>query len=308
VELERGGSGDGLGGPAPDAEVDLHATQTSLVDVGFFRAFGIPVLSGREFRAADTVPGANAVIVNRTFVEEVLGGGDPIGRRFRFPAGVGDGSGAEPPPWLEVVGLVADLPSTMGGKAASRMFYRPLVPGDVYPLHLAVRVQGTTPAEFTNRVRAVAMSVDPVLRFGTVAPLDDAVARAGEGERILKLVVVALGFSALLLSGAGISALMSFTVTQRRREIGIRLALGAARYQVIFNVLRRALRQVGVGLALGVLGSALLMKLLGQSMDAKDWMLVAMNAALMAAIGTVAAIDPARRGLEVEPTEALKGE
>jgi hypothetical protein len=197
----------------------------------------------------------------------------------------------------------------MGGKAARTMFYRPLVPGDVYPLNLAIRVRGTTPTEFADRLRSVAMSVDPMLRFATGDPLVFAVARAGEGPRIIALVVALLSFSVLLLSGAGISALVSFTVTQRRREIGIRLALGAARYQVIFNVLRRALGQVGIGLGLGVLASPLLMRLLGQDMrSAKDWMLVAVGAALMVAIGSMAALDPARRGLEVEPTEALKSE
>jgi predicted permease len=290
-----------------EAEVDLHATQFMPVDVGFFRAFGIRVQSGRDFQAADTLPEANAVIVNRVFVDEVLGGADPIGRRFRFPAPRDDDS-AEPGPWLEIVGLIGNVASSMGRSTATPMFYRPLATGSVYPLGLAIRLRGTTPAEFGNRVRALAMSVDPMLRFGTVAPLDDVVWKAAEDTRILELVVAALSLSALLLSGAGISALMSFTVTQRRREIGIRLALGAARYQVIFNVLRRALRQVGIGLALGALGSMLLFKVAGQNMSPKDLMLLVINAALMVVVGVVAAIAPARRGLEVEPTEALKAE
>jgi ABC-type antimicrobial peptide transport system permease subunit len=124
---------------------------------------------------------------------------------------------------------------------------------------------------------------------------------------LLGLVMVAL--SVVLLSAAGIYALTSFTVAQRRREIGIRSALGARRGRVLADVLSRAMRQIGLGIVIGVAGSGALVRLAGESSDFGGLVVRLFQvAALMAGVGIAASIGPARRALQVQPTEALRSD
>jgi putative ABC transport system permease protein len=118
-----------------------------------------------------------------------------------------------------------------------------------------------------------------------------------------------VALSVVLLSAAGIYALMSFTVSRRRREIGIRSALGATSGRVLSGVLARALKQVGLGIAIGTAFAGALSKLAGASANASELVIMLIQvAALMAVVGVLASIGPARRALRVQPTEALKGE
>jgi hypothetical protein len=213
--------------------------------------------------------------------------------------------------WYEIVGVVDDFPGTaveQSGKARGTL-YHPLVPGQIHPVNLAVRVRGTTPTAFAPRLREITTALNPTLQLRETRPMDE-VMRSEQGA--MRLAALALGLvtaSVLLLSAAGIYALMSFTVAQRRREIGVRSALGADPRQILWSVSSRALRQLVVGLVAGAATAAMVDRLTGgELMGGQGAVLVPGISMLMLAVGLLAAIGPARRGLRIQPTEALRAD
>jgi len=292
------------------------------VELDFFDAFDVPVLAGRGFQPADVsaeaglrIAGARSgqgvVIVNRSFAQQVLGGGDPLGRRVRPALKEREATAESVPrgPWYEIVGVVPDFPQAAGSSTFVPKVYHPLVPGAVHPVTLAVHVRGADPTTFAGRLRDLSVAVDPMLRLGSVRTLD------GPGEdieraldRFIFVAVVLVTLSVVLLSAAGIYALMSFTITRRRREIGIRAALGAGPRRVLASVLARAVGQIALGIAIGVGIIGLMLATSEKGMTGGAVLLLLSVAALMAAVGLMAALGPARRALRIQPTEALKAE
>src|SRR5688572_4587265 len=272
------------------------------VDSDFFDAFDLRVLTGRAFGASDFDAGETAaVVVSSAFVEHMLGGEAPLGRRLRY-APESPGAAEPPQPWFEIVGVVSNL--TNGGGPAHARIYHPLA-DNVYPVNVSIRIRGSAPETFAGRAREVALAVDPMLRLANVATVERVLRDADADEQIVIQVIVAIALSALLLAAAGISALMSVTVARRRREIGILMALGAPSHRVLGSVLARAARQ----LAIGILGGIVLLGmffLADGDVDIKDAIIFAQIAGGMTIVGIVAAIAPARRGLRIQPTEALR--
>ncbi|HEY0035551.1 MAG TPA: ABC transporter permease, partial [Longimicrobium sp.] len=231
------------------------------VDHEFFNTFDVPVLTGRAFHAGEMDTAATSVIVNRTFVRQFLGDGNVLGRRVRYDS---TGGGSKPTEvamgrWYEIVGVVADLPANAidYDKVDGRM-YHPMAPGQLNPLSVALRVRGADPATYTRRFRDVATSLDPTLHPEKILPLTE-IYRQNQGEMHLTAWTLgAVGLSVLLLSSAGIYALMSFTVAQRRREIGIRAALGAHPRRILRNIFSRALGQLAMGVGLGLAAATLI--------------------------------------------------
>ncbi len=306
------------GARPPPAGGAGHMVRFSAVDAGFFGAFGIPVLAGRPFGAGDPGAASTAVIVNRAFVQTVLGGGDALGRRVRHLGRdrwmEGDAGRAEDPApgrWHEIVGVVGDLPATaMDGGGTEPRMYHPATAAQLYPAGLAVRLRGTDAAAFSGRLRDAATSLDPTLRPHQLMPLDR-LYREGEQAmmRFGAVAITLMTVSVLLLSAAGIYALMSFTVTRRRREIGIRSALGADPRRILRSIFSRAAGQLGAGLAVGLALAALLDGMTrGELLAGKGAVLLPAVAALMLAVGLLAALGPARRGLRIQPMEALREE
>src|SRR5690606_20154375 len=194
----------------------------------------------------------NAVIVDRAFADEIAAGGNVVGRRIRRRI-TQDGV-TTPDEWLEIVGVVPAFTPPPPFEVEAPKFYRPLTLGGTSgPLQLAVRTRrGAPPAELLTRVREVARSVDPALRVAQLTTAADAERLLGNGSLSVALGISALSGGVLLLSAAGIYARMSFTVAGRRREIGIRAALGAAPRQVLSDVFRRAGAQLGAGVIAGL--------------------------------------------------------
>jgi len=175
----------------------------------------------------------------------------------------------------------------------------------VYPMTLAVR--GPSAERVSDRVRKIATSVDPTLRFATIRTLEDMLNDGVKWDRMGITWIVMVMLSVILLSAAGIYALMSFTVTRRQREIGIRSALGAPRRRVLAEVLSRAMRQIGIGIAIGIPASGVVGRLTGESESNANYLVHLLQvAALMAIVGLLATIGLARRALRVQPTEALR--
>lgn len=315
VEVEDAASAMSHALPAADAidDSDDAAANTRGAGVGhvepdFFNALGIPLLAGRALNSGDIGDDATAVVVNASFVERVLGGGNALGRRIRYSpdAPTSDAGEAQ---WYEIVGVVPGFPFPTATALAAPRVYHAIDPSELYPVHVAVRVRGDTPAAFAARVRQTALAVDPMLRLGAVAPLSETMQDRLTPFRIGVTLLLFVTLSTVLLSAAGIYALMAFTVARRRREIGIRSALGAQPTRVLANVLQRAMRQLAAGIVIGITFAGLIDFATGGEMlrGKAVWLLPTVALGMMA-VGGVAALGPARSGLRIQPTEALKSE
>jgi putative ABC transport system permease protein len=277
--------------------------QVNRVGPGFFDLFGAPTLTGRRFDASDHLADESVVLVDRTFAQQLLGEGNPLGRRLRYVDSRREEDAARPARWFEIVGVVGDLPAN---KATGKV-YHPALPGETGPASLLLRA-GQDAAGHGGRLREVAAALDPTLRLDDIRTLDAIYREHAVGNNLGASLLAAVTVSVLLLSAAGIYALMSFTVDRRRREIGIRAALGAQPSRLLLAIYRRALRQLGVGAACGILAAVFLARLLPIEL-AGGWKIsgvIPAAALLMVAIGLLAALGPSRRGLRVEPLDELK--
>ncbi len=274
------------------------------VDLNFFNAFNHPILSGRGFAPTDLAEDGSAVIVNTFFVDRVMEGRNPVGRRLRFPRRRGE----EPGPWYDIVGVVGPLGMDVFDSGTPGM-YHPLAPGEAHPVYMAIHV-GDDPEAFTPRLRALAGEVDPAATITNPSALDEVLSlntalmgwiRIGGGILLGILVT---------LSASGIYALMSFTVAERTREIGIRTALGAQRSSVVFTIAKRAFVQLGLGILLGmpiVAGLLYALKGVGRiSTQSPILLTFLVGACVMGVIGVLACTAPTMRALRIMPTEALR--
>jgi predicted permease len=283
------------------------------VDVSFFEGLHRPVLAGRDFNAGDVEgpPGTphTAVIVNESFVRHVLGGRSAVGQRLQYrPQGglwtAGDDDEKE---WYEIVGVVGRFGANPRNSARDAAIYHPLGPGEANPIRYTVEVAGD-PEAFAPRFRQIAASVDREATAAS-APLAEQIRTVSTINLSLFLLVVAIAGATFLLSATGLYALISFTVSQRTREIGIRTALGASTTDIVSAVARRAAIQVGAGLALGVaLGWVLLN---GERNDltievGNIPLTLALTAAVAGCVCVLACAKPTLRGLRIQPTEALR--
>jgi putative ABC transport system permease protein len=274
------------------------------VGVGLFDALGVPVLMGRAFDMRDVGPGASTVIVNRSFVRKIFGDAPPLGRRIRH-VDVRDAASGR---WYEIVGVVSDFPAmTMESDSTAAGLYQAAAPGELFAVSLAIRVRGSAPATFAGRLRETAAAVDPNLQLRNVQSLEDVLREEQTMLRLVAAVLAALTLSVVLLSSSGIYAMMSFTVSARRKEIGIRAALGADPHRILRNIFARAARQLAMGAVLGMAAAeALDVATRGELMQGHGAVVLPIVALLLMLIGLLAALGPARRGMRVAPTEALR--
>ncbi len=292
VELEGVAAADGSG-PRP-------RVHTASVDADFFDAFDLQFLEGRAFRPADLEADKNVVVVNRAFVQRFFGGTTPIGRRVRFISR----PGASPSPWHEIAGVVEDAAVSTDITEDAAAIYRTLVPGSVSSVQIAIRVR-SEPEAFAPRLRASALAVDPTLRLYDIRPLSEIAAAEQRMYKFFALVFALVAAATVILSTAGVYALVSFTVSQRTREIGIRSALGAQPGQIVAAIFSRSIAQVGLGVVMGVL-LALRLADRGLADRTSDVTVLVPIAALMMTVGVAACVVPAWRALRIQPTEALR--
>ena len=280
--------------------------------VNFFPAFDVPLLLGRGFEPGDAVRGADRVLVNRAFVNRVFSGGNALGRRVRYVGRsreAGEHTG-ELGRWYEIVGVISDFPPyALHRDGSDARVYHAAAPGDVYPAMLAIRVRGIDPATFAPRLRELGARADTALQLKDISTADASIRREQGVMRLIGATLAGLTVSIILLAAAGIYALMSFTVARRRKEIGIRAALGADPARILVSIFSRALGQLAVGATLGMLGAIGLESLLeGEAFQGKGVIVLPAIALFTTLVGLLAAWGPARRGLQIQPTEALREE
>jgi hypothetical protein len=292
----------------PDA-MEGHRAQTGAVDISFFEAFDLSIVAGRGFTAADLESNAGAVLVNESFVHEILDGRNAVGRRLRY---VNVARQTERPSpnrplggWYEIVGVVSDIAMTISPALPHNGgLYHPLAPEAEPPVRMAVHV-AWDPELFAPTLRALATAADPSLQIDEIRPMDEA-----QSDQLMTydawFRVIAVGSAlAVLLANAGIYAVMSFAVSRRTREIGIRVALGSDARRIVSAIFYRSLVQVGLGVAVGATFLALSgsVEPSGQSMS-----LFALYIAGTTMVCLLACIVPTTRALRIQPTEALRAE
>lgn len=283
---------------------------TSGIAPDLFTVLDVPVVAGREFVEAEAVEGSTTAMVNRVFAEEILGGGAVLGRRIRTIETAGFGEDPTPGPWLEIVGVVPDF-AVGNDPGSDPELYLPLSLAAVRNRYvtLAVRTRGNADAATARRLTEIAAAVDPTLQLEDLNTAADVENLTRQFMLFVAAGISAVTVSVLLLSAIGIYAMMSFTVAGRRREIGIRTALGADRRRVLAGVFARASGQLGAGVLAGLALAAVVNQVTGGGPLGNNAMVFFPVVALvMSTVGLLSALGPARRALHVQPTEALRGE
>ena len=214
-----------------------------------------------------------------------------------------------PEPWYEVVGVVRDVPSFPPGLQVERepVVYHAAAAGALHPVTLSVGFNGPIPPGFIDRFRQIGGEVDATLQLRRVVPLMQFYDEVRGLYRYMAWSIGLLTLSVLLLSAAGIYALTSFTVAQRTREIGIRMALGAHPRRLLFGVFARVLRQLAIGVVVGSLAAATVVYTAGLAFDLAIGLLLVV-VAIIVTVGAMAAAGPARRSLHLPASEALRAD
>jgi uncharacterized membrane protein (Fun14 family) len=283
------------------------------VTPNFFSAFDVPVSIGRDLTAADASAAAAGVtpgvLVSRALVDQVFSGANPLGRRIKYVGEAPSGS-VVPERWYEIVGVVPDfpVPGPLDDDSEGRV-YHAVAAGDLYPARLNVRVRTGDPAALADPLRELSASIDPGMLLLDVSTAEIALKKAQGMMRLMGVSLALVILSVILLSSAGIYSLMSFTVARRRREIGIRAALGANRNRILVSIFSRVLAQLGAGAVLGLIAAVGLQQILeGDILRNYRAMLLPLVVLLMMTMGVIAVVGPARQGLRIQPTEALRDE
>jgi putative ABC transport system permease protein len=295
-------------GAGPAFQIDFA---TSSVGPGFFDAFNRPIVAGRGFHGGDFSPAARTVIVNEAFVRRLAQRwiASPLGARLRYASEHGV-STAEPQ--YEVVGVVRDLGLDPGeqGDEAAYVFHAESA-ARVSPLVMSVRLRGN-PATLAARLPGMAAGVDAGLSVLEAGPLEESLWQRDFGMVWPVAAVAGVSVLVLCLSAMGLFSLMSISVSRRTREIGVRVALGANPRHVLAGIVTQGIVLMGSGVAVGG-GVVLLAVALGlgpTNRPADDvvtfaaW--VGMTAAVMLSAGLIACVEPARRALRINPSEALR--
>jgi hypothetical protein len=320
VEVDVAATETGQGGPTTDsaAVTPPHEVSFSAIDPSYFAVLNTPILAGRAFHTGDVSADPRVAIVDQAFVDQVLQGRNAIGRRMRFVEISRDGERGEALPWLEIVGVVKDLGMTfVAHQHRAAGVYLPMDLAQAGPLHMVVHAPGD-PMALGPRVRELTAAVDPMLRLSNLQRVDNVADSLLWIVRMWLRLSVLLAAIAVLLSLAGIYAVLSFTVARRTREIGVRVALGASRARLVAAIFRRPLTHV----ILGVLTGGALIALMAFAAAGGDGGLARVEggfslanvalllayAALMLAVCLLACVVPTWRALSVEPTEALRAE
>ena len=274
----------------------------------FFDAFGARVISGRMLRDSDGFASAQGVVVNNAFVTQLLGGANAVGRRVRYLPPRGSAPALRDATIeYEIVGVVTDLSTnTMAPELVAPVMFHP--PDDTTRATALIRVRTQDPMQFASRLRDLTSALDPTVRL-QLMPFSDMKQQAAIAFRLMLLGIGLVVVTVLLLSAAGIYAMMSFTVSQRRKEIGIRAAMGADAGQLLRSIFTKAALQLAAGVVVGI-ALALLIDIAsnGEMLGAFGRALVPVTAVVMTIVGLFATIGPARRGLRIQPTEALRAE
>jgi putative ABC transport system permease protein len=281
----------------------------------YLSTFGVPLVRGRNFAPEEFAENRQVVLVSRALAEKYWPGEDPIGKQLHW------GGPPSTAPWQTVVGVVGDVVDGQLGSEPVIHVYAPYIEVDDRQLsapvgslfrriHVAVTSE-TDAAAITPSARAAVAALDPALAMANVTTMAQVLDEASAPQRFSATVLAAFAAGALLLAGIGLYGVLSLGVAQRTREIGVRLALGASRSEVVTRVVRDGMMLAALGLALGAagaIGTVGLLRALLFGTGAYDLWTFAAVPLLLAIVALMACLIPARRAARVDPTVALRAE
>jgi putative ABC transport system permease protein len=293
-----------IGQPAPRPGENVPDAVPTVATSEYFSALGIPLLAGRLFTAADAPNAPKVVVVNRDLVQKAFGGRNPIGERISFD------NAADSSTWLTIVGVVGSTRLEGVGLETYAQAFTPLAQSPVPYLYVVARTT-SDPLALSGTIRREVAALDPALPVSNVMSMEQRAASSVAQYKLNSVIVTLFAVVALLLASIGIYAVISYAVAQRTREIGIRMALGAAQRHVLRLIVRDGMVPALIGVALGAagaLGVTRLMRGLLYGVSATDPLVFAFVAATLVIVALAACLVPARRAARVDPNVALRNE
>jgi putative ABC transport system permease protein len=282
---------------------DTIEVEYQAVTPRYFEAMRLPIVAGRAFGEGDSEKGAPAAIVSESFAHRVFGNEDAIGRQIR----VAPGETASP--WLTIVGIAGNVRNRPGRIDFPNVVYRPMRQAPMSSFCLLLRA--SDPAGMSAAARAAIHSVDAALPVYEVMILEKVFRVKTSPMRLIASLMSSFGVLALLLSSVGVYSIMAHSVSERRREIGVRVAMGAERRQVVWMFLRHGLWLAGIGMALGLpaaYGLARVLEGLLLGVRASDVGMFALAILVITSSAALASWSAARRAAGIDPVATLREE
>jgi predicted permease len=288
--------------PRQEEEVSPN---NAIISPGYFSSLGIPFVSGRDFTDQDTAARPKVVIVNQTFAHYYFGDANPLGKRLSMD------DDPKAPLDMEIIGVVRDAKYVNLREKPRRHFYTALAQQPrLFDMTLQVRT-ANDPRSIGDLVRAQVHDLDPNLPLYATTTLEIQIDNSLIAERLLSCLSSMFGMLATLLASVGLSGVVAFSVARRTREIGVRMALGAQRRDILFLAMSQMVPAVGLGLVVGLAAAYALNHLLGSMLydvGSTDLATFAAAGILLATVAALAAYLPARRAAQVDPLMALRYE
>jgi predicted permease len=304
--LGGGGSGVEVDGRAAAEADDRPQVTTVIASDRYFDVLGIELLAGRSFTREDGLPGAYNAIVNQRFVDQHLGGGDPLGRTVRVGY---EGSPVEKAEWLTVVGVAPTIRQrSMQEPEADAVVYLPLNLAPPRTIRLAAR-SSVDLAQVAEGAREAFQMADPDLPVAEVATMNQELAQQRWPFVVFGTLFAVFAGIALVLAAVGLYSITARSVAQRLREFGIRISLGAEPEQIYWLALRRVLGHLAIGVPIGLAGAygvgTILQSFLVET-GPRDPVTLGVIVLIMATVAVLACLLPARDAARLDPVAALR--
>ncbi|HMA40407.1 MAG TPA: ABC transporter permease, partial [Gemmatimonadales bacterium] len=292
----------------PDFPEPFMALRSFAVSSDYFSAFRIPIRRGRAFSADDRAGAPPVGIMNRAAVDQLWPGQDPVGKQLTLGGPRGPGGGAP----MTIVGVIDNLRSTSLDAEPQPEIYTPVAQdADLSQMWVVLRAANGRPLQLASAIRDAVRQADPEQPIGEMASLSEMSDRLTAARRFNTTLLTLFACLAVALALVGIYGVTAYSVTQRAREMGIRMALGAQPSQVVGLLVRENLRRVALGVVLGLaaaFGVTRVLKALLYEVTPSDAVTFAATAVLLAAVALAATWWPARRATRVDPVVALRTE